>query len=114
MKKLFLFFSLLGLISCTSHSKWLKSHNKMCLTKDQMAEWSSRNDTIFHNNNPIAIYDHIEFELNPSHGRHEKPIAEISILQITYGDTETLMKFLHTLHGTRKIEIVVPKKFIKD
>jgi hypothetical protein len=33
-------------------------------------EWSSKNDTIFYSNKAVAFYDHSEYELNPSHGRH--------------------------------------------
>lgn len=105
MKKLVLLFVSVIFVACHTHSK-------LTLTPNQMQDWSTKRDTIFHMGNPLAVYDHIEFELNPSHGRHEKPIAELSILQINLGNTEELIKYLHTLHGPRKIEVVVPREFI--
>jgi hypothetical protein len=103
MKKLFtLTLIITSLFSCTV--------DKELLTKEDLSKWSSKNDTISYNGKPVAIYDHFEYELNPSHGRGAKPIVELSIVQISFeAETAGLIRYVHTFHSKQKVEIVVPK-----
>ena len=84
--------------------------DKEILSQYECTKWHSKNDTIYYTNKPIAVYDHVEYELNPSHGKGAKPIVEISITQIGFGvETDNLIKYVHTMHSKQKVEIVVPR-----
>lgn len=86
------------------------SVDKDIISKDELNKWSSKNDTIFYSNRAVAFYDHSEYELNPSHGRHSKPIQELSITQLSFDiKTDELIKYVHTIHKRQKVEIVVPR-----
>jgi hypothetical protein len=86
------------------------SVDKELISKSELVKWNSKNDTIFYDTKPVAYYDHSEYELNPGHGRHEKPIQELSITQINFGiKTDDLIKFIHTVYPKQKVEIVVPR-----
>lgn len=87
------------------------SLNKNCLSTQELTKWEVKQDSIYFENKPIAVYDHIEYELNPGHGKNAKPIIELSITQIDLNceNTEKLIKFIHTKHKNQKVEIIVPK-----
>lgn len=86
------------------------SIDKEIISKIELVKWNSKNDTIYYDTKPVAYYDHSEYELNPGHGKHAKPIQELSITQINFGvKTDELIKFVHTLHPKQKVEIVVPR-----
>ena len=86
------------------------SVDKELISKSEFVKWSSKNDTIFYNNKPVAYYDHSEYELNPRHGKHSQPVQELSIMQFNFDvKTDELIKFVHTLHPRQKVEIVVPR-----
>lgn len=104
MKKILITLTLITtlLFSC--------SVDKHLLTKEESAKWSVKGDTIYYSQRAVAIYDHYEYELNPSHGKHAEPIVELSIAQITLNvSTAELIKFVHSLHSKQKVEIVVPR-----
>lgn len=86
------------------------SVDKEIISKSEFVKWSTKNDTIFYNSKPVAYYDHSEYELNPGHGRHAKPIQELSITQLSFEITTCdLIMYVHTLHNKQKVEIVVPR-----
>ena len=82
------------------------SVDKQIITNQELSKWSVKNDTIMYTGKPVAIYDHSEYELNPGHGKHAKPIQELSITQIGF-DTkiDELIKYVHTIHPKQKVEI---------
>jgi hypothetical protein len=80
------------------------------LSKTQLEKWSVSGDTIYNRNQSVAIYDHCEYELNPSHGKHVKPIQELSITQLNFHvSIDSLIMYIHTIHPNQKVEIVVPR-----
>jgi len=103
MKKILLAVTLItSLFSC--------SVDKEILTKDELSKWSVKGDTIFLEHRAVAVYDHFEYELNPSHGADAEPIMELSIKQITLDvSTVDLIKYIHSTHHKQKVEIVVPR-----
>ena len=106
MKKLITLITLstLILVSCAV--------DKQLLSVDELKDWNVNSDTIFYKGKPAAIYDHYEYELNPSHGKASTPIQELSITQIDLlVPTDVLIRYIHTKHTKQKVEIVVPKRF---
>jgi len=103
MKKILITLTLIiALFSC--------SVDKHLLTKEESAKWSVKGDTIYYSQKAVAIYDHYEYELNPSHGKHADAIVELSIAQITHNvSTADLIKYIHSIHSKQKVEIVVPR-----
>jgi hypothetical protein len=86
------------------------SVDKELISKSELVKWNSKNDTIYYDTKPVAYYDHSEYELNPGHGKHAKPIQELSIIQFNFDvKTDELIKFVHTLHPRQKVEVVVPR-----
>jgi len=74
--------------------------------KNELKEWTIVGDTILRNNKPVAVYDHIEYEMYM-----EKTSLDISIEQIDGNPENTipLMKFIHHSHKKDKVEIVIKK-----
>lgn len=103
MKKIVIVIGVIfSIVSCSTY--------KGTMSSDELSKWSNNNDTIYYMNKPIAYYDHSEFELNPSHGKHAKPIQELSITQLTFEvPTSNLISYIHTIHPRQKVEIVVPR-----
>ena len=103
MKKLFvIILVIITIVSCSTYRE--------TTSKEELSKWTHKNDTILYLNEPIAFYDHCEFELNPSHGKHAKPIQELSITQLSFSvSTDNLIKYIHTIHPKQKVEIVVPR-----
>jgi hypothetical protein len=108
MKKL----SLTSIILCTigyliSLTFECCSVNKHALSKREINEWATRGDTILRNNKPVAVYDHLEYELY-----NGKENIEISINQFdkTPDNTIPLIRFIHYHHKKSKVEIVVISK----
>ena len=81
--------------------------DKHALTNKEILEWSTRGDTILRNNKPVAVYNHLEYELY-----NGKATIEISIDQIDKSpdNTVTLIKYVHLRHKKNKVEIVVQNK----
>lgn len=104
MKKTLITIGLImSIVSCSVY--------KGKLNQNEFTKWSVKTDTIYYENKSVATYDHSEFELNPNHGRHAKPMHELSIYQFNLGiHTEELIKYVHTIHPKQKIEIVVPRR----
>jgi len=93
---------IMSIVSCSTY--------KETVSKEELTKWSHSNDTILYNGKPIAFYDHSEYELNPSHGRHAMPIQELSITQLSFDvKIDELIKYVHTIHPKQKVEIVVPR-----
>ena len=81
--------------------------DKHALTNKEILEWSTRGDTILRNNKPVAVYNHLEYELY-----NGKATIEISIDQIDRSPENTipLIKYVHLKHKKNKVEIVVQNK----
>ena len=81
--------------------------DKNLLTNKEAIEWSTNGDTILRNNKPVAIYNHLEYELY-----NGKATIEISIDQIDKSPENTipLIKYVHLKHRKNKVEIVVQNK----
>ena len=81
--------------------------DKHTLTSKEELEWSTNGDTILRNNKPVAIYNHLEYELY-----NGKATIEISIDQIDKSPENTipLIKYVHLKHRKNKVEIVVQNK----
>jgi hypothetical protein len=100
MKKIIYIISI-ALASCSSYKEMLEP--------SEFPKWSIVGDSIYYNGNVVAYYDHCEYELNPLHGRHAKPIQELSIVQKTFlVKTRQLILYIHTIHPRQKVEIIVP------
>lgn len=110
MKAILSIATLLGLTFALALLISSCSVDKEIISKSEFTKWSVNNDTIKYNGTAVAVYDHSEYELNPGHGHHAKPIQELSITQIGYNiKIDDLIKYIHTLHPRQKVEIVVPK-----
>ena len=74
--------------------------------RKEINEWCIVGDTILCNNKPVAVYDHIEYEMYLG-----KTTIEISITQIdgNLDNTESLVNFVHNNHKKDKVEIVIKK-----
>ena len=81
--------------------------DKHTLTNKEELEWSTKGDTILRNNKPVAVYNHLEYELH-----NGKATIEISIDQIDRSPENTipLIKYVHLKHKKNKVEIVVQNK----
>ena len=81
--------------------------DKHSLTNKEILEWPTRGDTILRNNKPVAVYNHLEYELY-----NGKATIEISIDQIDKSpdNTVSLIKYVHLRHKKNKVEIVVQNK----
>jgi hypothetical protein len=81
--------------------------DKHSLTNKELLEWSTKGDTILRNNKPVAVYNHLEYELY-----NGKATIEISIDQIDKSpdNTVSLIKYVHLRHKKNKVEIVVQNK----
>ena len=81
--------------------------DKNLLSTKEAIEWSTRGDTILRNNKPVAVYNHLEYELY-----NGKATIEISIDQIDRSPENTipLIKYVHLKHKKNKVEIVVQNK----
>jgi hypothetical protein len=94
--------AIMFMVSCSTY--------KETVSKEELTKWSNKSDTIMYLGKPVAFYDHSEYELNPSHGKHAMPIQELSITQLTFDvKTDELIKYIHTIHRRQKVEIVVPR-----
>jgi hypothetical protein len=102
MKKIAIMVALVAAFGC--------SVNVKLMTSNELGKWKVNSDTIYFENKAVAVYDHSEYELNPSHGRHAKTIQELSITQTSFDiKIEELIRYVHTVHSKQKVEIVVPR-----
>ena len=81
--------------------------DKHSLSNKEVIEWSTIGDTILRNNKPVAVYNHLEYELY-----NGKATIEISIDQIDRSPENTipLIRYVHLRHKKNKVEIVVQNK----
>jgi hypothetical protein len=76
--------------------------DKNLLTKSEQFQWSSRNDTIFYRNAPVAIFTHYEVELY--RGRTDREIC-LSALDIDTLNLEPeIIRYVHTKHPYDKVQ----------
>jgi hypothetical protein len=80
------------------------SVDRNILSENEKTEWTVMGDTIFRNNRPVAVYDHIEYELYSG-----KETIETSINQIDGNpeNTLSLVRFVHYSHKKDKVEVVI-------
>jgi hypothetical protein len=72
------------------------------LTTTEQVNWSNRNDTIFHNNAPVAVFTHYEIELY--RGRTDKEIC-ISALDLDTSNLDyDIIRYIHTKHPYDKVQ----------
>lgn len=82
------------------------------LSDSELKKWSNRNDSIFKSDTIVAMFDHYEYEYNPNH-RHKVILTELCLTQIDDEPDNTidLIKYMHTLHPTSKVQISFDKRF---
>ena len=95
MKKIILVaLAILALASCAT--------DKNLLTSSEQFQWSSRNDTIFYRNAPVAVFTHYEVELY--RGRTDREIC-LSALDIDTLNLEPeIIRYVHTKHPNDKVQ----------
>lgn len=86
--------AILALSSCAT--------DKNLLTSAEKFDWSSRNDTIFYRNAPVAVFTHYEVELY--RGRTDREIC-LSALDIDTVNLEPeIIRYVHTKHPYDKVQ----------
>jgi hypothetical protein len=82
------------------------------LSGSELKKWSNRNDSIFKNDTVVAMFDHYEYEYNPNH-KHKVVLYELCLTQIDDEPDNTidLIRYMHTLHPTSKVQISFDKSF---
>ncbi len=76
--------------------------DKNLLTAKESNVMSSKNDTIFYSNTPVAVFTHYEIELYK--GETSREIC-LSALDIDTLDMESLIiKYVHTKHPNDKVQ----------
>ena len=82
------------------------------LSGSELKKWSNRNDSIFKNDTVVAMFDHYEYEYNPNH-KHKVVLYELCLTQIDDEPDNTidLIRYMHTLHPTSKVQISFDKRF---
>ena len=76
--------------------------DKNLLTNAEKIDWSSRNDTIFYRNAPVAVFTHYEVELY--RGRTDREIC-LSALDIDTVSLEPeIIRYVHTKHPNDKVQ----------
>jgi len=95
-------------------SKPESADNLKPLNENDLKSWSNRNDTIFKNNEPVAIFEHYEYEYNPNHSK-KVILAELCFIQIDDNPDNTfgLIRYIYTLHGTSKIQVEFKDQYDK-
>jgi hypothetical protein len=76
--------------------------DKNLLTKSEQFEWSSRNDTIFYRNVPVAVFDHFEIELY--RGRTDKEMCLNALDIDTMNLQPEIIRYVHTKHPNDKVQ----------
>ena len=75
---------------------------KNTLTSNELLHWSNRNDTLFYNGRPSAVFTGYELELYKG-----EMTQEICIEQID-DDTplDSIVYYVHTLHHNDKVQVI--------
>jgi len=86
--------------------------DKNLLTPDELKIMTSKNDTIFYGNLPVAVFTHYEVELYK--GETTREIC-LSALDIDTLETEPLIiKYVHTKHPEDKVQFTPVYKEYKN
>lgn len=84
----------LGLYSCGT--------DKNLLTREELPNWSSRNDTIFYKNRGVAVFTHFEIELY--RGKTDMEICLSAIDLDTMNIEYDIIRYVHTKHPKDKVQ----------
>jgi len=86
--------------------------NLTSLNNNELKQWSNRNDSIFRNDSIVALFNHYEYEYNPNH-KHKVILYELCLTQVDDEPDNTidLIRYMHTLHPTSKVQISFDRKF---
>ena len=102
MKKLFtLLTTIVVLASCSTHKK---------LSDSELAKFEIKNDTIYYQKEPVAVYLNIEWEYYRGH-----KTMEISVERINGGAdevTDKIVDYIVSKHRNAKAEVKIPREAI--
>jgi len=94
MKKIAIFAIASFLASCAVE--------KNTLTVEELTHWTNRNDTLFYNGLPAAVFTGYELELYKGEVSQEICIEQIS----DEAPLDTIVYYVHTLHRNDKVQVV--------
>lgn len=94
MKKLIAFALVLLAVSCATERNTLNS--------EQMSHWSNRNDTLFYNRVPAAVFVGYELEIYKGEVSQEICIEQIN----DEAPLDSIVYYVHTLHHNDKVQVV--------
>ena len=106
-------FTTLGIVIAIAMFSFIPEKGNLSkLSDNELKKWSNRNDSIFKNDTVVAIFDHYEYEYNPNH-KHKVVLSELCLTQIDDEPFNTidLIRYIHSLHPTSKVQISFDKKF---
>jgi len=95
MKAIIIFGAMAVMMACSVLDKNLMSQK-------ELARWSSRNDTIFHDGKPAGRYDPLMNEWELYRGKQTR---EITIYCFEDEMAQGLIDYTHTKHKNDKVEI---------
>ena len=94
MKNLSIIASILLLTSCATE--------KNIIPKEELLNWSSRNDTLFFKSSPAAVFTGFEMEIYKG-----EMTREICIEQINDDvPIDSIVLYVHTLHFNDRVQVV--------
>jgi hypothetical protein len=76
--------------------------DKNLLTSVEKIDWSSRNDTIFYRNVPVAVFTHYEVELYKGETTREICLSALDIDTINL--EPEIIRYVHTKHPYDKVQ----------
>lgn len=75
---------------------------KNILNSEQMSHWSNRNDTLFYNKMPAAVFVGYELEIYKGEVSQEICIEQIN----DEAPLDSIVYYVHTLHHNDKVQVV--------
>ena len=103
MKKLFIILTTLALASCSTYKK---------LPESELAKFRTSSDTIYYQNEAVAVYLNIEWEYYRGH-----KTMEISVERINGGAdevTDKIVDYIVAKHRNAKAEVKIPRQLIYE
>lgn len=94
MKNILIIASILLLTRCATE--------KNTLTPQELSRWTNRNDTLFYNGLPAAVFTGFELELYKGEVSQEICIEQIS----DEAPLDTIVYYVHTLHRNDKVQVI--------
>ena len=94
MKKLIISAFVLLVTGCATE--------KNILNQEQMSHWSNRNDTLFYNQIPAAVFVGYELEIYKGEVSQEICIEQIN----DEAPLDSIVYYVHTLHHNDKVQVV--------